>query len=485
MTALGKLFRTTAFKLSLAYLVVFAIGAGLVLGRVAWNVKGLMDEQIGTTIEAEIKGLAEQYTAGGIRRLVFVIEQRIRQPGASLYLVTSFNGQTIAGNVVELQPGALDRPGLIETTYRRTGDTDARDHEHRALARIFVLPGGFRLMVGRDLGDRETLRNVMARALFTSLAWLVLIGTLGGLFVARRVLHRVDVIGESAGRIMKGDLTQRIPVSGSNDELDRLALNLNAMLERIAELMTGLKEVSDNIAHDLKTPLTRLRNGAEEALRTARDPDDYRAALERMIEESDGLIRIFNALLTIARLEAGQSGADMTPFDIADVTRDVGELYEPLAEEQGAGLELDAQSGLRVIGNRELIGQATANLIDNALKYGVGDGGGPAQVSVAARRVGANAEIIIADRGPGVSVEDRSRVLDRFVRLEGARSRPGSGLGLSMAAAIAKLHGGQLRIEDNEPGLRVVLAMPLQEEPREQKSPVLSLPVAPNPRIAS
>lgn len=475
MTALGKLFRTTAFKLSLAYLVVFALGAGLVLGRVAWNVKNLIDDQITSTVNAEIAGLAEQYTAGGIRRLVFVIEQRIRQPGSSLYLVTSFNGQTVAGNIAELQPGALDRPGLIETAYRRTGETDARDHEERALARIFILPGGFRLLVGRDLGDRETLHNVMGRALFTSLAWLVLIGTLGGLFVARRVLHRVDVIGESASRIMKGDLGQRIPVSGSHDELDRLAVNLNAMLERIGELMTGLKEVSDNIAHDLKTPLTRLRNGAEEALRTAREPDDYRAALERMIEESDGLIRIFNALLTIARLEAGQSGTDMASFDVADVTRDVGELYEPLAEEQGAELALAADAGLRVLGNRELIGQATANLIDNALKYGVAEGGGPAHVSVSARRAGAMAEIIVADRGPGVSVEDRSRVLDRFVRLEGARSRPGSGLGLSMAVAIAKLHAGHLRIEDNEPGLRVVLALPLQDESRAQATPVLAL----------
>jgi signal transduction histidine kinase len=485
VTALGKLFRTTAFKLSLAYLVIFAIGAGLVLGRVAWNVKGLMDDQIATTVDAEITGLAEQYSAGGIRRLVFVIEQRIRQPGASLYMVTSFNGQTITGNVEELQPGALDRPGFVETTYRRVGETDARDHEHHALARIFVLPGGFRLLVGRDLGDRETLRNVMGRALFTSLAWLVLIGTLGGIFVARRVLHRVDVIGDSAGRIMKGDLTQRIPVSGSNDELDRLAINLNAMLERIAELMTGLKEVSDNIAHDLKTPLTRLRNGAEQALRTARDPDEYRMALERMIEESDGLIRIFNALLTIARLEAGQSGADMAPFDASDVTRDVGELYEPLAEEQGAALALDAQPGLRVLGNRELIGQATANLIDNALKYGVGDGGGPANVSVIARRAGANAEIIVADRGPGISAEDRGRVLDRFVRLEGARSRPGSGLGLSMAAAIAKLHGGQLRVEDNGPGLRVVLALPLDQEQIEQRPAPLQLPLSTNPSTAS
>lgn len=458
MTALGKLFRTTAFKLSLAYLVVFAIGAGLVLGRVAWNVKGLMDDQINSTIEAEIKGLSEQYAQGGIRRLVFVIEQRIRQPGASLYLVTSPNGQAIAGNVIELQAGALEREGVIETSYRRDDDR-ATNHQHQALAQVFILPGGFRLLVGRDLGDRENLRHVMGRALFTSLAWLVLIGTLGGLFVARRVLQRVDMISASAQEIMQGDLSRRLPLSGSNDELDRLAFNLNAMLERIDELMTGLKEVSDNIAHDLKTPLTRLRNNADEALREVGSPDVMRSGLERVIEEADGLIRIFNALLTIARLEAGQAGGELKPCDPAEILGDVIELYEPLAEEEGARLSVEAQSGLAILANRELIGQALANLIDNALKYGLTEEA--RDISARMQRVGMMAEISIADHGAGIAVSDRTRVTDRFVRLEGSRSRPGSGLGLSMAQAILKLHGGDLRIEDNAPGLRVVLALPL------------------------
>ena len=461
MTVLGKLFRTTAFKLSLAYLVVFAIGAGLVLGRVAWNVKGLMDDQINSTIEAEIKGLSEQYAQGGIRRLVFVVEQRIRQPGASLYLVTNPNGQAIAGNVIELQPGALEREGVIETTYRRDDDRTT-NHVHQALAQVFLLPGGFRLLVGRDLGDRENLRHVMARALFTSLAWLVLIGTLGGLFVARRVLQRVDVISASAHEIMKGDLSRRLPLSGSNDELDRLAVNLNAMLERIDELMTGLKEVSDNIAHDLKTPLTRLRNNADAALREGGSQEVMSQALERVLDEADGLIRIFNALLTIARLEAGQAGGEMKSCDPAEMLADVVELYEPLAEDEGAHILVEAEAGLAVRANRELIGQALANLIDNAVKYGLSET--KREISAQVKHVGAMVEISIADHGAGIAVLDRARVTDRFVRLEGSRSRPGSGLGLSMAQAILKLHGGELRIEDNAPGLRVVLALPLISE---------------------
>ena len=458
MTALGKLFRTTAFKLSFAYLVIFAIGAGLVLGHIGWNIKSLIDDQIAKTLDAEVNGLSEQYRQGGIRRLVFVVEQRARQPGASLYLVTNFAGQAMAGNISDVEPGILERPGLSETIYRRSGDAEG---EPRALVRVFILPGGFRLLVGRDLGEREILRKVMQDALFTSLAWLILIGTFGGLFVARRVLRRVDAMSESAGQIMKGDLAQRIALAGSNDELDRLAVNLNAMLERIAELMAGLKDVSDNIAHDLKTPLTRLRNGAEEVLRAAKDPEEYRAALERIIEESDGLIRIFNALLTIARLEAGQSGADLQDFDLCNVARDVGELYEPLAEEQGAQLHVDIEQGLHIAGNRELIGQAVANLLDNALKYGMQENQSGSEIVLSAKRVGAQAEMIVADRGAGISAQDRARVLGRFVRLEGARSRPGSGLGLSMALAIARLHGGDLRIEDNAPGLRVVISLPL------------------------
>ncbi|MBM3609031.1 MAG: HAMP domain-containing protein, partial [Alphaproteobacteria bacterium] len=329
MTALAKLFRTTAFKLSLVYLAIFAIGSSLVIGWTAWNVRRLVEQQIRTAIEAEIKGLSEQYAQGGVRRLVFVVDRRTRQPGASLYLVTNFQGLRIAGNVAALPPGVLDNPGAAETAYQRD---DSQSMDRHALARIFVLPGGFRLLVGRDLEDRDTIYSVMGRALITSLMLLIVFGTLGGLFVARRVLRRVDAMNASAQTIMHGDFSGRLPVAGSNDELDRLAVNLNSMIERIAGLMDGLKQVSDNIAHDLKTPLTRLRARAEQALRTAENEADHRAALEKVIEESDNLLRIFNALLMIARAEAGSASAPMENFDMVPVIRDVVEMYEPVAE---------------------------------------------------------------------------------------------------------------------------------------------------------
>jgi signal transduction histidine kinase len=280
------------------------------------------------------------------------------------------------------------------------------------------------------------------------------------------VLNRIDAMNRSARAIMAGDLTLRLPVSGSGDELDRLAAGLNDMLARIAELMTGLREVSDNIAHDLRTPLTRLRNHAEAALRSADDPAAYRAALERTIEESDGLIRVFNALLAIARAEAGAESAGVGAFDIGEAVESVAELYAPVAEENGATLKVEATRGLMVIGNRELIGQAVANLIDNAVKHGAPEDEAAAktEISVVARRDGASVAIEVADHGPGIPADDRARALERFVRLEGARSRPGSGLGLSLVAAVMRMHGGALRLDDNSPGLKVTATLPAAAE---------------------
>ncbi len=486
MTALGKLFRTTAFKISVVYLVLSALGAGLVLARVGWNVKQLIDEQLGQTVNADITGLAEQYDEGGISQLVQVLQRRIRQPGADLYLLTTFAGEPLVGNIVSLPPGVLSHPGLVETDYLRAGDVAAH---HRALARIFALPGGFRLLVGHDIEEGMRLRHILAGALATSLIWLVIIGTIGGLWAARRVLHRVDKINAQAQTIVTGGLSGRVPLAGTGDELDRLVQNLNAMLDRIQVLMGGLKEVSDNIAHDLRTPLTRLRSQAEQALQSAKTAEDYRSALEKIIEESDGLIGIFNALLMIARAEAGTGFDGMLDFDAASVARDVAELYEPLAEDRGMRLSLDVDTGLALHGSRELIGQALANLVDNALKYGVSEpagngsqaGAAGAPLVLAAKRRGHFIEISVADRGPGIAAADRARVLDRFIRLENSRSHPGSGLGLALAAAIARLHNGRLLIEDNEPGLRVTLALPAAA----RTPPLLAPPMVPAPASAA
>jgi signal transduction histidine kinase len=461
LTALGKLLRTTAFQLTLVYLVIFVVFAASLLGYFALNTRRLITEQITTTVDTEISGLREQYNQGGIRRLVIVVDLRSRRPGSSLYLVTTATGEGLAGNVGSLEPGVLDHPGWLETNYRRLEAPEGTDH--RALVQVVQLPGGFHLLVGRDLEERERLFGIIANAGQWSLALVIVLGLAGGFFVSRRVLNRIEAMTGTAQTIMAGDLAGRLPVAGTGDELDRLAEHLNAMLERIEALMRGLKEVSDNIAHDLKTPLTRLRNRCEQALRGSAGVDDYRAALEATIAESDELIRTFNALLMIARAESGQARDNMTEFDAAEIARDVGELYEPLAEEKGIALKVDAPAAAPVRGNRELVSQALANLVDNAIKYAGPNGklnGAPAEIVVRAGNDGERISLSVADRGPGIAEADRGRVVERFVRLEQSRSEPGSGLGLSLAAAVARLHGGELKLEDNHPGLRSTIALP-------------------------
>jgi signal transduction histidine kinase len=461
VTALGKLFRTTAFRLTLVYLFVFALFAAFLLVYVAFNMRRLISEQITSTVDAEIGGLAEQYNQGGIRRLVFVIEQRSRRPGSSIYLVTSPTGEGIAGNIGALAPGILDRPGWIETAYRRSEEKEAADNQ--ALARVFVLPGGFRLLVGRDLEERERVYSIVESAGRWSVAVVIILGIGGGVFVSRRVLTRIDAMTQTAQTIMAGNLSGRLPVGKSGDELDRLAVNLNDMLERIEALMQGLKEVSDNVAHDLKTPLTRLHNRCEEALRTAKTETEFRSALEETIAESDEIIRTFNALLLIARTESGGVRDNMTEFDAADVVRDVAELYEPVAEEAGLALKVEA-APTPMKGNRELVSQALANLLDNAIKYAAPAGkplnGATPEIAITSGETDNGIHLSVSDRGPGIPETDRERVIGRFVRLEQSRTKPGSGLGLSLASAVARLHGGKLRLEENAPGLRVTLDLP-------------------------
>jgi len=462
VTALGKLLRTTAFRLTLVYLAVFVVFAASLLGYFALNTRRLITEQITRTVTAETTRLREQYNEAGIRGLVLFIDLRSRRPGSSLYLVTTPTGEGLAGNVSALAPGALDHPGWIETSYRRIEQPD--DVEHRALVQVVELPGGFRLLVGRDLEERERIYGIIANAGRWSFALVVVLGLAGGFFVSRRVLKRIDAMTETAHTIMAGDLSGRLPVAGTGDELDRLADNVNAMLERIEALMHGLKEVSDNIAHDLKTPLTRLRNRCEQALRGAKGDADYRAALESTIAESDELIRTFDALLMIARAESGQARDNMTDFDAAEIARDVGDLYEPLADEKGLMLKVEAPAAAPLRGNRELVSQALANLVDNAIKYAGPEinkiNGAPAEIVVKAGVDGERITLTVADHGPGIAESDRGRVIERFVRLEQSRSQPGSGLGLSLAAAVARLHGGELKLEDNHPGLKSVIALP-------------------------
>ncbi|MCZ8260802.1 MAG: ATP-binding protein [Beijerinckiaceae bacterium] len=459
--ALGQVIRTSAFKLSAAYLLIFIIFAVFVLGYLSWTSRRLLDDQITATIETEINALAEQYRQGGERRLITAIERRSRQSGSFIYLLVDRRGDSVTGNALLRVPALDQRPGWIEVNF---GAPDEPAEVNRlAKLRVFLLPSGFRLFVGRDLEDRARLQEVIRRARGWTLVLVLLLGGFGAWFVTRRVLARVDAIAASSARIMDGNLTERLPVTNVDDEFDRLAMHLNQMLDRIGELMAGLRELSDNVAHDLRTPLTRLRNGAEEALRKAGTLEQSREALLRAIDESDQLIRIFDALLMIARAETGNLATSLQDLRLDDALSGLAELYEPLAEEAGLPLRVEIESGLTLRANRELLGRAVANLLDNALKYGQpaeGGSGPPPEIRLVARRIGEAVEIMVADRGAGIPEADRERVTERFVRLDRSRAKPGFGLGLSLVNAIARLHGGVLRLEDNAPGLKAVISLP-------------------------
>jgi signal transduction histidine kinase len=452
-------FRTTAFKLSAIYLAVFTVFAAFLIGYFARNTSAILHAQMQSALDAELEGMAAQYNRGGIVRLARFIEVRSRQPGASIYLVTDSLGRKIAGNVESVPEGVLRQAGDAAqiVPYRRI-DEDEPAVRHSALVQVIGLPDDFHVLVGRDVSESEELVAIVRRSLILTVTLMVVLGLVSWIFVSRRVLKRIESIADTSQRIVAGDLSGRLEVTGSGDEFDRLAESLNIMLGRIERLMLGLKQVSDNIAHDLKTPLTRMRSRVEAALAKGGDAE-RRSALQATIDEADQLIRTFNALLMIARVEAGSSDTEFCAFDAAEVARDVFELYEPLAEQAGVALRLDADRAAPMRGTRELVGQALANLVDNAIKY-ADEGACEPRVVISVDKDDEAVRLAVTDNGPGIAEEHRSRVLERFVRLEESRSKPGAGLGLSLASAVAQLHRGDLLLCDNKPGLRAILCLP-------------------------
>lgn len=463
MMRLRAMLSTTAVRLSALYLGLFALCAIALVFYVTAIAEGMQRDNTQRVIANELRVVAGAYRAGGVTGLVRVIERRSRQPGANLYAIAAPTGDLIAGNIAALQPGVLDAEGWTALPFRYTRIGDEVNEDHRALAQVIFLPNGMRLMVGRDIGEREQVRLLVRQALMMALA-IMFVGALAiWFFVGRRALKRIDHMSEASKKIMAGDLSQRLPVAGSGDEFDRLSQSLNSMLGRIERLNEGLRQVSDNIAHDLKTPLTRLRNRAEAALADTGDANAPRKALEEMIADSDQLIRTFNALLMISRVEAGSAAAEMSLVDLSDLARDAAELYEPVAEDAGVRLSADIAPGISVRGNRELLAQALSNLIDNAIKY---VGGDDPKIIVRLLRDTQGVRLSVIDNGPGIPADRREDVVKRFVRLDESRSKPGTGLGLSLVEAVAALHGGGLELNDadpdasSNPGLAATMALP-------------------------
>ncbi len=463
----AKLIRTSTFRLVALYLILFALSVAALLGYIYYSTVVLLERQTDDTIRTEVQALADQYFQRGLGGVLQTVRNRSASENGAVYLLADAGERRIAGNLNKLpevaesteDPASQDG-SWIEFAY--DVNRDGIDESHRARAYHAELAAGFVLVVGRDIEELRQFGAIIRNTLFWSLGIALVLGLGGGLLMSRNFLHRIDSITDASRSIMAGDLSERMPVSGTGDELDRLAISLNEMLAQIERLMVGMKEVSGNVAHDLRTPLTRLRARVESALRTGGE-EEHREALLRTLEESDRLLQTFNALLSIAQAESGQSREGLLPVDLKAILGEVAELYEPLVEEQGGDLEVALAGGLTVRGDRQLLAQAVSNLLDNAMKYGSASEGTAPHIRLSGEVEGNDIRISIADRGPGVAEVDRERVVKRFVRLDDSRTREGNGLGLSLVSGVMTLHGGKLILEDNAPGLKATLVMPRYE----------------------
>ena len=472
MNRFAQLWRTSTVRLTATFILIFSIFAILLLAFIGWQSSVQIQRQQANDIDREVRVLQRIDAVQGIRALAFAVERISRNPGPGVYFLGDASGQYLLGNITDVPANVLIDPGIYSFDYERAdpladptpdGPDDAVEPPPRpgfAVVRSVELSNGMRLVVGRDVVERRGFSAIIVQSFMFGVLGIILFSVIAGGVTARRVLKRIDTIRDTSTKIMSGNLSERVPVTKRNDEFDGLATNLNAMLDRIEQLLQGLKQVTDNVAHDLKTPLTRLRNQAESALRDGASEETRQKALETTIAESDRLIQTFNALLMIARAEAGAPSGALADVDVSAVVADVAELYGPVAEDEGIVVETSIAEGVHLRANRELIGQAMVNLLENAVKYAKPEGEGQGRITVGLRLHQGRVLIEVADNGPGIPPEDRKRVLERFVRLEKSRSEPGSGLGLSLVDAVTRLHGGEFRIEDNAPGVRAVIDLP-------------------------
>jgi signal transduction histidine kinase len=446
-----SLWRSAGLRLAALYAALFALSALALVLFLWFATAGLLDRQSEAAIRTDAQGLLEQFESGGLAALQSTIEDRLAEnvDDDAIYLLMDANQHPMAGNLAHWPVSVTAPDRLYELMVERAG--------LRSLARVrrFDLEDGSRLLIGRDIETRTPLRALLTSALLWSLLVLVVLGTVGGLVMQNLFRRMIASVSSTAVAIAQGDLGRRVRLSGRGDEFDRLAEVINDMLDRTALLMDGVRQVSNSIAHDLRTPIARARARLEDAAAHAVGADELRAAVERAVMDLDGVAAVFEALLRIAEIEAGARRSAFAPLDVAELLSGLSELYEAAAEAHDTTLIMDAPGPLLVNGDRELIQQAVANLLDNAIKFSPQGG----VISVVA--TGGDAiEISVCDQGPGIPEADRPRATDRFFRGESARQTPGSGLGLALVEAVAQLHGGRLRLEDAGPGLCAVLSLP-------------------------
>lgn len=456
----ASLLRTTTFRLALSYLGIFTVSAMALLALVSWSTTMFIEWQVQETVEAEATGLSEVYHSRELGGLSEVIGQRMRQDveGRNAYLLMGHSGHILAGNIKSWPGEVSSQLGWVRFRVLQLGTVGPGVE---VLGHVYELADGYRLLVGRSLADAKRVKSAINRALGWGLALTILLGVVGGYFTSRHLLQRVEEMSRTARSIFGGDMSQRMKVSGIDDEFDSLAESFNEMMDELERLLEGIRTVSDNIAHDLRTPLNRLRSRIDLVLLGEADCEAYRRTLEETLAEADHLLATFNAILTISHAESAARLDRFETIDPATLAADVVELYEPLAEEKGIGLHCRAESGLTLRVDRHLLFQALANLVDNAVKYTPADG----EVSVTVEGGTGGVTVSVGDSGPGIPESERHNVLERFVRLDATRSTPGNGLGLSLVQAVARLHGARLSLDDNRPGLLVRMEFPVKDLP--------------------
>jgi signal transduction histidine kinase len=456
------LFRSAGFRFGVVYALLLAISATALAVFLWWATAGLLDRQTEAAINADAQGLAERWADGGLSALVVTIEDRLAQniDDDAIYLLTDPNMNRLAGNLATWPPAVTSAGPWYELAVIRAG--------MKSLANVqrYDLPGGFHLLIGRDVQVRAQLRKMLTDALLGAVVVVILMATVGGLVVRNLFRRTLGNISATAASIAGGDFAQRVRLTGRGDEFDQVAEVINVMLDRIGRLMDGVRQVSNAIAHDLRTPITRARTRLEDAALHAETPRDLRAAIERATLDLDGIVGVFQALLRIAEIEAGSRRSSFARVDLVPLLTEVADLYGPVAEERGIALRLEMPDSVPAYGDKAMIQQAIANLVDNAVKFSPDGGTVELTASISARVL-----VAVSDQGPGIPLVERERVTDRFYRGEAARSTPGSGLGLSLVLAVAYLHGGDFRLEDNHPGLRAILALPLPEEAEATPAP--------------
>jgi signal transduction histidine kinase len=444
---LKTLFRTSVFQLTLVYMALFAFSAIALSVFIYWSTFGFLEHQTNAVIEAEMGGLREQYERRGLAGLADILNERVQRDadGRTAYLLTDAIGRPLAGNV-PFWPDELDDRLGEWVDFVKADGTPVR------ASTVRVGPG-FRLLVGRDIRELANIREVLRRASAYGVTLTLALSLVGGLLMAFSAQRRLAGLNRTARQIMAGDLSRRAPVRGTGDEHDELAISINAMLDQIENLLAGMRHVGDSVAHDLRGPLTRLRNRLE-TVAAAEQP--RREDLLECVQQVDHVLDTFNALLRIARVESGAHRSAFAAVDLGRIVGDVAELYQAAADERRIELVCETAANVEVFGDRELLAQALTNLLDNAVKYAPAGG----RVTLRLTRTDDTARVSVADNGPGVPAADRERVLQRFTRLDQARSLPGNGLGLALVKAVAAQHHGRLTLDDNAPGLIVTLELP-------------------------